>query len=171
MNIFKAVKLFAIIFLGSFGAVLAQDKKSDFKSLERKVNEFTFQNTDGVVKIEFCSPRVFRVRYSWDGKFAPSESYMVEKYQWDPIKLSSSNVKDQIIINSDSLRLVIGKSPFTIKVYNQAGKLINADALPAQKKGAEVSLTKKLQPEEHFFGFGERMDFLDRRGKKLHLNV
>jgi alpha-glucosidase (family GH31 glycosyl hydrolase) len=28
-----------------------------------------------------------------------------------------------------------------------------------------------LTADEHFFGFGERMDFLDRRGKKLKLNV
>ena len=28
-----------------------------------------------------------------------------------------------------------------------------------------------LQPDEHFFGFGERMDFMDQRGRKIYLNV
>ena len=28
-----------------------------------------------------------------------------------------------------------------------------------------------LQPDEHFFGFGERMDFMDQRGRKVYLNV
>ena len=25
--------------------------------------------------------------------------------------------------------------------------------------------------QEHFFGFGERMDFMDQRGRKVYLNV
>lgn len=28
-----------------------------------------------------------------------------------------------------------------------------------------------MQPDEHFFGFGERMDFMDQRGRKVYLNV
>src|SRR6185436_10879102 len=34
-----------------------------------------------------------------------------------------------------------------------------------------VKCVKSMDPEEHFFGFGERMDFLDRRFKRLKLNV
>lgn len=165
------VNLLIFSFLFGGGLASAQESKSTFKTLKRSVNEFTFQNTDGAVKIEFCTPRVFRVRYSWDGNFAANESYMVKKYQWSAIQLNQTVSKNNIIINSDSLRLVINKSPFTIKVYNKAGVLINEDALPAKKQNTEVAITKKMQAEEHFFGFGERMDFLDRKGKQLNLNV
>ena len=39
------------------------------------------------------------------------------------------------------------------------------------KYGSAVAVSKKLSADEHFFGFGERMDFMDRRSKKLNLNV
>jgi len=164
-------KLVVLGFLISTQSVFAQNNSAEFKSVERTVNEFTFTNTNGAVKIQFCTPTVFRVRYSWDGNFDANESYMVSKYQWDAINLELSNAKNQIQILSDSLKLVICKSPFGIQVYNKAGVLINEDALPAQKMKSEVIINKKMQADEHFFGFGERMDFLDRKGKQLHLNV
>ena len=168
MNIFK---LFAIGFLISSSSVFAQNHTNEFQNLTREGNDFTFKNTDGAIKIQFCSPSVFRVRYSWDGNFEANEPYMVSKYQWDLIKLNQLDSKNSITINSDSLSLVINKSPFTIKVFNKVGLLINEDALPAKKENTEVAITKKMQADEHFFGFGERMDFLDRKGKQLNLNV
>ena len=168
MQKFK-LKLFVfLLFIFEFSFANAQ---SNFKSLERKGNEFTFQNTGEVVKIEFCTPQVFRVRYSWDGNFVPNENLMVNKYDWSAVKLSQTDGKENITLQSDSLKLIIKKSPFKISVYNKKGVLINEDALPAKKQNTEVAITKTMQANEHFFGFGERMDFLDRKGKQLHLNV
>lgn len=160
-------KLLLVFLLGYF-SVQAQ---SNFKSLERKGNEITFQNTDGAVKVEFCTPQVFRVRYIWDGNFAANEYLMVNKYDWSKVNLSQTEGKESLTLQSDSLKLIINKSPFKISVYNQKGVLINEDALPAKKQSTEVAITKTMQANEHFFGFGERMDFLDRKGKQLQLNV
>ena len=168
MQKFK-LKLFVfLLFIFEFSFANAQ---SNFKSLERKGNEFTFQNTEEVVKIEFCTPQVFRVRYSWDGNFVPNENLMVNKYDWSAVKLSQIDGKESISLQSDSLKLIIKKSPFKISIYNKKGVLLNEDALPAKKQNTEVAITKTMQANEHFFGFGERMDFLDRKGKQLHLNV
>src|SRR5687768_10055448 len=58
-----------------------------------------------------------------------------------------------------------------MEVYNVKNELLAADH-PGQYKNADtVGCVKQLAPDEHFFGFGERMDFLDRRNKKVTLNV
>jgi alpha-glucosidase (family GH31 glycosyl hydrolase) len=56
-------------------------------------------------------------------------------------------------------------------VYTQSGKLLSEDAAGNSQNNTAVSCTKKMDADEHFFGFGERMDFMDQRSKKLQLNV
>ncbi|CAN5920831.1 glycoside hydrolase family 31 protein [soil metagenome] len=40
-----------------------------------------------------------------------------------------------------------------------------------RQEGEAVQVGKQMAPDEHFFGFGERMDFLDQRNKKFRMNV
>ena len=105
----KAITLIALILITV--TTFAQDK-----NFKQDGNEFTIQNGNSTLKLSFCTPKVFRVRYSWDGKFENQESYMVQKYSWDAIKLNSNQTQDSIIINSDSLRVVVAKSPLAINL-------------------------------------------------------
>ncbi|MRX46782.1 glycoside hydrolase family 31 protein [Pedobacter puniceum] len=166
-------KNFLIIFLSVFflGSTSVLSQERAIETIIKKGNEFTFQQNGATIKIEFCSPKIFRVRYSANGAFAAQENYMVNNYNWSTVQFNHVENQNKITINSDSLKLEIQKSPFLIKVYNHKGLLINEDALPAQIKGEAKTITKTMQANEHFFGFGERMDFLDRKGKKLRLNV
>jgi alpha-glucosidase (family GH31 glycosyl hydrolase) len=166
-------KNFLIVFLSVFflGSTTVLSQERAIETIIKKGNEFTLQQNGSTIKIEFCSPKVFRVRYSATGTFAAQENYMVSQYNWASVQLSHSENQNKITISSDSLKLEIQKSPFLVQVYNHKGILINEDALPAQIKGEAKTVTKSMQANEHFFGFGERMDFLDRKGKKLRLNV
>ncbi len=143
--------------------------QSGFK---RKGNIFFLSATNGAFKLEFCTPSVFRVRASWNKQFEADENLMVIKYAWEPVSLVSSEQKDYFLIKSSQLQVKVYKKNLKLEVLDLSGKLLSSDQeATLAKQGNTVSATKKLAADEHFFGFGERMDFLDRRSKKLTLNV
>ena len=143
--------------------------KSGFK---RQGNALSFTTTNGEVKLDFCTPEMFRVRTSWTGKFEPNENLMVIKYDWENVKALVEEKKDQFLLSTAKLLIKINKAPFKIDVYDLKGKLLTSETNGSNvKENTTVGVTKKLQPDEHFFGFGERMDFMDRRFKKVTLNV
>lgn len=139
---------------------------------KRKGNEISFSTSGGEIKFEFCTPEMFRVRSSWNGKFEAEEQLMVINYNWPAVEAKAEEQKDHFLLSTARLNIRINKAPFRISVFDKAGKLLSADDDTALiKKGEGVSAVKKLEADEHFFGFGERMDFLDRRSKKVSLNV
>ncbi len=126
------------------------------------------------MQLEFCSPAMFRVRSSWDRKFPENEPYIVINYNWPEVAVQTQELNDHFLLKTDQLHIKVFKTPVRLEVYTTDGKLLNADATGGAnltKSGEAVAVTKQLQPDEHFFGFGERMDFLDQRNKKLRLDV
>ncbi|SFB81133.1 Alpha-glucosidase, glycosyl hydrolase family GH31 [Parapedobacter composti] len=153
-------------------AALAQTTGDYRAGFTQTGNAFSFQTTTAAVRLEFCDAGMFRVRTSWDGTFEPEEHLMVVKYQWEPVNVQVSEEANRFLLTTDSLRVLLAKTPFSLRVYDRAGKLLLADTLNgARRSGDSVSVTKRLQADEHFFGFGERMDFIDQRNKQLRLNV
>jgi alpha-glucosidase len=139
-------------------------------------NELTFPTTGGEVKLNFCTASMFRVRASWNKKYEADENLMVVNYRFPDIKITVSQQHDWLKITTDSLSINIFKAPFRLDVFNKAGRLLSSESPSPQqgnmlKQGDTVICRKAIMPDEHFFGFGERMDFLDRRSKKLKLNV
>ncbi|TXK48893.1 glycoside hydrolase family 31 protein [Pontibacter qinzhouensis] len=171
---FKA--LFLLISLFTYQAV-AQTGIGNYQSgFQKKGNEVFFTNSGGEVRLEFCTPDMFRVRASWNKQFLPNEPYMVIKYDWPAVQLQTSEQSDHFLLQTDKLHIKVIKNPFRIEVSTADGKLLSADALAGReggltKQGEAVAVSKQLLPDEHFFGFGERMDFLDQRNKKLKMDV
>lgn len=145
--------LFACLLLIS-GGVTAQ---------KREGNRFLFDK----MVLEFCTPSMFRVH----SIAAENEPWMVVKYQFDPVQVKVAQNSTGVELTTSQIRVRVNKSPFGISVYNAKGALISADKSGSYKNADTVGCIKQLAPDEHFFGFGERMDFLDRRSKKLTLNV
>lgn len=143
------------------------------KNFTSSGNSYNFSNTSGTVSIEFCTASIFRIRYSWSGSFEKNEPWMVVKYTWPKVNVTSTDSKDFILLKTTSLQVKICKAPFYIDVLKPDGTLLSSEKLTAAatKNKDTVSCTKNLLADEHFFGFGERMDFTDQRSKKLKLNV
>ena len=137
----------------------------------RDGNVLTFAAPEGDVRLEFCTPALFRVRKSRNGVFAENERWMVVKYDWSPVNIRLEEREDRYVLTTDSLNITAKKSPFRLEVADRRGKILYSE-LPVSSFDADsVVNTCVMQPDEHFFGFGERMDFLDQRGKKVYLNV
>lgn len=138
---------------------------------EREGNTFRFRAKHAQVLLDFCTEHLFRVRISWDGNFEQPEHFMVVKYDWAPFHLEMKENEDAFVFSSAQLNVAVKKVPFAIEVTDREGKLLSKDGSDSKRLAEGFSVSKALQAGEHFFGFGERMDFLDRRNKKVVLNV
>jgi alpha-glucosidase len=114
------------------------------------------------LQLEFCTPYMFRVH----AQHAVNEPWMVTRYNWDSVSVKITEDDKQVNLVTSALRVVIRKPSLNIDVYSADGRLLSAE-----NSRDSIGSHKLLQPDEHFFGFGERMDFLDQRGKKVALNV
>lgn len=137
----------------------------------KQTNEFVFQTADKNIKITFCTPSLFRVQISKSLEFPKDETWMVRKYKFEPITVSKEEKDKLYILSTDSLHLIIDKQSLGLKIYNAKKALLYSERDLPRFNNDTVQTTVELQPEEHFFGFGERMDFLDQRGHKVSLNV
>jgi alpha-glucosidase len=151
--------------------ISAQQNAGNYQSgFKQEGNRFYFTNTNSKAIIEFCTPAMFRVRTSWTNHFAANEPWMVTQYNFQPVAVTAKQNAGFFSLTTAELKIKVLQSPFRIEVYNAKGALLSADN-SIYKNGDTIGCTKKLAADEHFFGFGERMDFLDRRQKKVTLNV
>ena len=155
------------------GSLAAQAQVGDYQQdFSRKGNIFYFTTTQARVQLEFCTAAMFRVRMSSSGTFAGDEPWMVVQYQWGELPVQATETGEAFRFSTAALQIVVNKKPFNINVYTAGGKLLSEEPGNGAALSGDTTLCRKtLQPDEHFFGFGERMDFLDQRGKKVQLNV
>ncbi|ERM83205.1 hypothetical protein P872_16920 [Rhodonellum psychrophilum GCM71 = DSM 17998] len=137
-------------------------------------NIHTLQSLGKTMRLEFYKPDLFRVRTSLNGQFENESSLMLEKQEWNTLFVAKEDHSDHFIFNTEKIGVKINKETLQITVFNKKGEVISTE----EKVGSgmysvdnKIGTRKQLQPNEHFFGFGERMDFLDQRGKSIQLNV
>ena len=163
--------LLLLIGMGYVLVISAQQNTGNYQSgFKQEGNRFYFTNSNSKAIIEFCTPSMFRVRTSWSSNFAANEPWMVTQYNFQPVAVTTQQNAGYFSLTTSQLKVKVLRSPFRIEVYNAKGELLSADN-SLYKNADTVGCEKKLAADEHFFGFGERMDFLDRRQKKLTLNV
>lgn len=137
-----------------------------------KSDAAVYKTPEGSMKVEFCTPDMFRVRRSRTNDFAADEKWMVVKYKWGNVSVKQSEADGKIVLATSELKVVIDKSNYAIEVFNNEGRSLYKETGAPHFGETEAIVNKVvLDPAEHFFGFGERMDFLDQRGKRVSLNV
>jgi len=115
-------------------------------------------------RITVYSANVVRVRID-KHKLAPDFSYAVIA-QPQKTKTSITQNAQEINIATDSLKVVIRKSPFAITFYNNNGDVISQDETGLTTSWVNESVTtyKHMQEGERFIGLGEKTGDLDRKG-------
>ena len=166
-HIFIFISLIALVI-----SAKAQTGIGSNTGYKKEGNTLLFHNTNGDVKLEFCSPAMFRVRASWTRAFEADEHLMQENYNWPAVAFNVVSTSKGFNITTGKLTLKVNKAPFKIDVYSADGKLLSSESGGGLSKLADtVSSTKNLTADEHFFGFGERMDNIDQTHKLLNLSV
>ncbi len=163
--------IFFILFTAELNAQPETGIGNYQSGFKQEGNSFFFSNENADVKLEFCSHEILRIRSSWGRNFEENEPYMVINYDWPAVNINTQEENDHFLISSEALKIKVNKNPFSITITDKEGKILLADEKGHFTSNKQVFAIKKLFPDEHFFGFGERMDFMDRRGKKVTLDV
>ncbi|WP_424963789.1 glycoside hydrolase family 31 protein [Ekhidna sp.] len=137
---------------GDFGSFTETDHGLDIKS-----DRYTYE-------LKFYSNTIVRIHQVGENKDENPYSVVQEPQK---VSFSVEEHDTSIIASSDSLDVIINKSPISFTFLNKEGKVINEDdaGLGIQTQGEQVTVYKKLQEGERFVGLGEKTGPLDRRGK------
>jgi hypothetical protein len=77
------------LFLAAFSGQAQTAAGNYTGGIRQDGNHVFFTTTHAAVKLEFCTPEMFRVRTSWSGAFAGNEPYMVVRYARAPFPPAS----------------------------------------------------------------------------------
>ncbi|MEK4175036.1 glycoside hydrolase family 31 protein [Aeribacillus sp. FSL K6-8210] len=129
---------------------------------------FSFHCDTGIVKIRFYREDIVRIAFNPFGETSLSTSVAVVK---EPEKVDASvhETEEEVTLTSAKLTVVLQKRPFRARIYDNHGRLLVAEG----KKGmaftyqGEVCCFKMMDEADHFYGFGEKTGFLDKRGETM----
>lgn len=110
-----------------------------------------------------------RVRLAPSGTFLPRRSWAVtaEDGDWSPIPIGVKETDHAIELNTDKFLIHIHRHPCRIVCYDPAGNPFAEDVDTGMGWAANtLSAWKRIAPDEHFYGFGERTGLLDKRAER-----
>lgn len=132
--------------------------------VEQKSNYVILQTTSGAkVRVEFFDTNVVRVRVAPKGIFERNFSYAID-YAQDrktPTVKFSQTAKEIVLTNYENQKVVVGKMPFSISVFDANGEAIAADdknqSVSFDTATGEIKNVKLRRGEtETYYGFGEK---------------
>ena len=134
-----------------------------------------FSDEKGVIlKVEGLTNDIFRLRFTTDGIFENDFSYAISsKFENQKIELKLEENESEYVVSSDSTTLRIQKLDFKTKFEDAKGNLICKDEKGFHweenyKAGGNiVQMSKQAQPEEHYYGMGDKPMHLNLRGKRI----
>ena len=145
----------------------------EIKNVKRVDNYYELKTNDADIRIWFVTDSIIRIRVGFDGDFA-EESYSLVTTAWADrldgvvgskktrIDVATTELCDEgdvATITSDTLSLVIHKSPAVIEVYDNGDTLIHRDipqlAYRCDSNNRRIH-TSEIQEGDCFYGFGEK---------------
>ncbi|WP_460545064.1 glycoside hydrolase family 31 protein, partial [Echinicola sediminis] len=133
-------------------------------------NEVIFDCDNGQrVSLRFLSSEVVKVWYAPKGVFERNNpSFAVVNEDLSDLDIKVSEQQQVFEIYTETLRVRVNKSPFSIQIFDKYQKLILGDY---KDKGLVVdgdrkAAFKKLREHEKFYGLGEKAGPINRRGRE-----
>ncbi|WP_338753242.1 glycoside hydrolase family 31 protein [Bacillus sp. FJAT-52991] len=127
---------------------------------------FICQN--GYVVVQFYCQEMIRVTMNPTGVPMMEQSFAVAmKKEQVPFEVRES--ADAVYITGEKLTAKITLTPFRLLVTEANGRtLLNeGERGMASRRTGEVICFKDMEEADHFYGFGEKTSFLDKRGEKM----
>ncbi|RCW32547.1 glycoside hydrolase family 31 protein [Marinilabilia salmonicolor] len=154
--------------------------QSGISDAELSGNKVVLKAESLEMRLWWCTPEMVRISIAdRSGHYDDLDSIMVVKHEWGAVDFDVSSEGDEWIISSAVIDLHVDKKNLATIIYDKHGKIIFGTSSSSSSASESVIgykddvpfLRARLFPGEEFFGFGERMDFLSQRGKKLTLDV
>jgi len=165
---FSKILFFIIVNLVLLNPLAGQSdaivRAGSFKSYKKTTNGVFLTATNTKVDIQVYSATILRIRYIKNGTNEDPLTYPITLNPSGTLALVRED-KDQVTFRTDSLQLVVWKSPLKLEFRNAGGKTLQRDHdFGVNWQGTQVTNYKYLFPDEKFIGLGEKTGHLDKRG-------
>ena len=155
---------------------------------ESRAGSLLARHDRGLTRVDAVAPDILRARFSPTGRLAPRRS-------WDPVpdlppaELAASEAGGFLNLSAAALRARLDLASGTLAFVTRGGIGFAEDHAPPQWREVAIEetalgqmperelppgaartgcfLTKRMHPDEGYFGFGQRSGRLDRRGRRL----
>ena len=138
------------------------------QAIEQDERHIRFKCGEPCITISVLAPNLIRVRMARTGEFLPRRSWAVAVADeaWSTVPFQVQKTSDAVEIATKQLRIVVYRDPCRIQFFDSAGQPFAQDADPGMgwREGA-VAGWKRIETDEHFYGFGERTGLLDQLAK------
>jgi alpha-glucosidase len=159
-----------------------------YRSIDKIANGYIIHGDTADVKVIFMTDDVVRIRVSFDKKFEEAsyalvttawedkldETFAEERTRIEALSVPYEETDKKIIFKTKNLKLVLRKEPFSFTLFNADGELIYKDLA---ERAFEIDQLGRLshyscidEEKDHFFGFGEKTGYLNKKGKRLRMS-
>ncbi|MRH44197.1 DUF4968 domain-containing protein [Aquibacillus halophilus] len=138
--------------------------------VEKQKSRYLFTCTNGYVYLTFYRQDIVRItmHQKISQPFEKSRAVIVEQQEID---VTYEEKKEHIGLSTKQLKVGINKSPFRVSIFDE-----NSTPLVTEEShglgyftNGEVICYKTTNQDDHFYGFGEKTGFLDKKGEKYEM--
>lgn len=149
--------------------------ESDFFDIGSFVNannvgsSLNIQCSQGFLKLSFYREDIISIRINVKNPPAAEDSIAI----WgkpEVVKTEYEDFPEKIVFSSSVLKVVIDKDPVRLLIYKDKRLLVSESTLGICHDGhSKIFCYKDMDPKDHFYGFGEKTGFLNKRGQKMEM--
>ncbi len=164
-KILKAIHISIVVVFAAIPSI-AQTHLGDFTSYMAKGNEVTIHADSSALRLIFYRPNVVRVDYMPAPSARSTPSLVVIRDSAQTVGVSVVDGDSSLTLTTSLLRIVCNKYPLSVAFFDTANHPLLCEPLSggACSKKSERSESFTIQPDEHFYGTGERGLNFDIRG-------
>jgi alpha-glucosidase len=133
------------------------------QSITERAGKLIIKTKEAEAHVYVYSPTIIRVNITKHPSNTDASFAVIQK---PAKKISYTETKTTIEVNTDAIKLIINKSPLRFSFYTAGGQALSEDdsRFGTTWQGEKVITYRKLYPDEKFIGLGEKTGNLDRRG-------
>ncbi len=120
------------------------------------------------LRLSVLASNLIRVRFAPHGEWSPRRSWAVtlDDEDWQPLPFQLEETEKTIEIATEQISVSIDRNPCRIHCRDRNGQPFACDAdRGIGWRTGTIAGWKKIEPGEHFYGFGERTGLLDKRSE------
>ncbi len=128
-----------------------------------------FYCTGSCLTVTVLAANLVRVRLSPTGEFTSRRSWAVNRddREWDVVAIAVEEQANAIIIKTAQLTVQVSRDPCRVACFDPQGRPFAQDTDVGMGWSASgVSAWKRIEADEHFYGFGERTGLLDKLAER-----
>ncbi|MBE9181665.1 glycoside hydrolase family 31 protein [Oculatella sp. LEGE 06141] len=117
------------------------------------------------LSLSVLAPNLVRVRFAPAGEFMPRRSWAVTPAdeEWNSVPFDVNETDDTIVLTTEQVRICIHRNPCRIECFDRADRPFAADTgLHMGWHMGAIAGWKRIEADEHFYGFGEPTGLLDK---------